>query len=138
MATTEHTVPGEPARPRPARQPYDQPGVTIGAAAVAAGAACALLLDFAHLPRLQPLTGLLQHLEETLERPVIDRTGLKGNYDIELSYLDASLADPTVAAQSPSTGQSLFIALQEQLGMKLESARGPVDVLVIDSVSEPN
>jgi uncharacterized protein (TIGR03435 family) len=90
-------------------------------------------------PRLngQPLTGLLQHLEETLDRPVIDQTGLKGNYDIELSYLDASLADPTVAAQSPSQGQSLFTALQEQLGMKLESGRGSVDVLVIDSVSEP-
>jgi uncharacterized protein (TIGR03435 family) len=92
-------------------------------------------------PRLngQPVTGLLQHLEETLERPVIDRTGLKGTYDIELSYLDESLADPSVSsnAQSPSKGPSLFSALQEQLGMKLESARGLVDVLVIDSASEP-
>ena len=94
-------------------------------------------------PRLngQPLTGLIQHLQEALERQVIDRTGLKGNYDIELSYLDESLADrssPRDVSKGTSTkGPSLFTALQEQLGMKLESARGPVDVLVIDSVSEP-
>jgi len=92
-------------------------------------------------PRLngQPLTGLIQHLEEALERPVIDRTGLKGTYDVELSYLDESLADPSVSsnAQAPPKGPSLFSALQQQLGMKLESARGSVDVLVIDSASEP-
>ena len=86
-------------------------------------------------PRLngQPLTGLIQHLQETLERPVIDRTGLKGNYDIELSYLDESLADKSAAAKGPT----LFTALEQQLGLKLESARGPVEVLVIDSVTEP-
>ena len=92
-------------------------------------------------PRLngRPLSGLIQHLEETLERRVIDRTDLKGNYDIELSYLDESLADrssPLPTSQS-AKGPSLFTALQEQLGMKLESVRGPVEVLVIDSVSEP-
>ena len=94
-------------------------------------------------PRLngQPLTGLIQHLEEVLERPVIDRTSLKGNYDIELSYLEASLADKSVAAtagQSVSKGTTLFAALEQQLGLRLESARGPVEVLVIDSVSEPS
>jgi uncharacterized protein (TIGR03435 family) len=71
---------------------------------------------------------------------VLDRTGLKGNYDIELSYLEESLADKSVAApagQSVSKGPTLFAALEQQLGLKLESARGPVQVLVIDSVSEP-
>ena len=95
-------------------------------------------------PRLngQPLSGLIQHLQETLDQPVFDRTGLKGNYDIELSYLDESLADrssPLAAAQGASPkGPSLRTALQEQLGMKLESARGRVPVRVIDSVSEPS
>jgi uncharacterized protein (TIGR03435 family) len=92
-------------------------------------------------PRLngQPLAGLIRHLEEALEQPVIDRTGLKGNYDIELSYLEESLADKSVAARAQSVpkGPTLFTALQEQLGMKLEPAPGPVQVLVIDSVSEP-
>jgi uncharacterized protein (TIGR03435 family) len=93
-------------------------------------------------PRLngQPLTGLIQHLQEALEQPVIDRTGLKGNYDIELSYLDESLADRSVAGtavSSASKGPSLFTALEQQLGMRLESTHGPVRVLAIDSVSDP-
>jgi len=90
-------------------------------------------------PRLngRPLTGLIQHLEEAMERRVIDRTGLKGNYDIELSYLDQSLADPSLPAAQALRGPSLFAALQEQLGMKLEAGRGPVEVLVVDSASEP-
>ena len=90
-------------------------------------------------PRLngRPLTGLIQHLEEAMERRVIDRTGLKGNYDIELSYLDQSLADPSLPAAQALRGPSLFAALQEQLGMKLEAGRGPVEVLVVDSASAP-
>jgi uncharacterized protein (TIGR03435 family) len=44
---------------------------------------------------------------------------------------------PGAERPADSAGASLFTALQEQLGMKLESSRGPVDVLVIDSVSEP-
>ena len=90
-------------------------------------------------PRLngRPLTGLIQHLEEAMERRVIDRTGLKGNYDIELSYLDESLADPSLPAAQALRGPSLFAALQEQLGMKLEAGRGPVEVLVVDSASAP-
>jgi len=93
-------------------------------------------------PRLngQPLTGLILHLEEALERPVFDRTGLKGNYDIELSYLDENLADKPVAgsaAKSVSKGPTLFAALEQQIGLRLESARGLVQVLVIDSASEP-
>jgi uncharacterized protein (TIGR03435 family) len=90
-------------------------------------------------PRLngRPLTGLIQHLEEAMELRVIDRTGLKGNYDIELSYLDQSLADPSLPAAQALRGPSLFAALQEQLGMKLEAGRGPVEVLVVDSASAP-
>jgi uncharacterized protein (TIGR03435 family) len=90
-------------------------------------------------PRLngRPLTGLIQHLEEAMELRVIDRTGLKGNYDIELSYLDESLADPSLPAAQALRGPSLFAALQEQLGMKLEAGRGPVEVLVVDSASAP-
>ena len=92
-------------------------------------------------PRLngQPLTGLIQHLEEVVNQRVIDRTGLKGNYDIELSYIDAKLVDrlSPSASQAPSNQPSLTNALQEQLGLKLESARGAVEVLVVDSASEP-
>ena len=92
-------------------------------------------------PRLngQPLTGLIRNLEASLQRRVVDKTGLQGNYDIELTYVDERLLSQVPGAERPadSAGASLFTALQEQLGMKLESARGPVEVLVIDSVSEP-
>jgi CNT family concentrative nucleoside transporter len=56
---TKDTVTGESAQPRPVRQPYDSRDAAIVGGAVAAGAVCALLANFAHLPRLQPLTGLI-------------------------------------------------------------------------------
>ena len=87
-------------------------------------------------PRLngQPIAGLVRTLEATLQRRIVDKTGLTGNYDIELSYLDESLAEPGVRT---SEGPALFTALQEQLGLKLESARGPVEVLVVEHAAEP-
>ena len=87
-------------------------------------------------PRLngQPLSGLIRTLEATLQRRVVDKTGLQGNYDIELTYLDERFQRQGADA---SGGPALFTALQEQLGLKLESARGPVQILVIDSASEP-
>ena len=93
-------------------------------------------------PRLngQPLAGLVRNLEASLQRRVVDRTGLHGNFDITLGYVDDNLlAQSSLRAAAPasSEGPSLMTALQEQLGMKLESARGPVEVLVIDSVKEP-
>ncbi len=66
-------------------------------------------------------------------RMVVDRTGLDGNYDIDLNYTP----DQGGPAWIPSDWPSLFTAVQEQLGLKLESTRGPVDVLVIDSVRMP-
>jgi uncharacterized protein (TIGR03435 family) len=71
-------------------------------------------------------------------RPVIDKTGLKGRYDFRLHFNPNPLsADPDTAANNPA-GPSLFSAVEEQLGLKLESSRGPVEVLVIDSVQQPS
>ena len=64
-------------------------------------------------------------------RKIIDRTGLKGQYDFTLKW--ASQRDPSEEAAGPS----LFSALQDQLGLKLESTNAPVDVLVIDSIEKP-
>ena len=93
-------------------------------------------------PRLngQPLSSLVRNLEASLQRRVVDKTGLQGNYDITLGYVDDSLLAQSslrTAAPASSEGPSLMTALQEQLGMKLEPARGAVEVLVIDSASEP-
>jgi uncharacterized protein (TIGR03435 family) len=80
----------------------------------------------------QPLTALTQFLMPLTERIVQDRTGLTGLYDWVLSY------DPGVRRPGRlNNGPDLFTALQEQLGLKLESARGSVEMLVIDSVDRP-
>ena len=62
-------------------------------------------------------------------RYIIDKTGLEGAYDLELEF---------TPDQSPdTTGASLFTAMQEQLGLKLDSQRAPVEVIVIDRVERP-
>jgi uncharacterized protein (TIGR03435 family) len=68
-------------------------------------------------------------------RMVIDRTGLTGAWDFELTYaVEARGADaPPVDPNTPS----LFTAIQEQLGLKLEPTKGPVEVLVIDGIEKP-
>src|SRR5262249_48060089 len=75
-------------------------------------------------------------LSMALDRVVIDQTGLKGNYNFELKWTpDESqprgLDSPDAAASDPS-GPSLFTAVQEQLGLKLEAKKAPVDLFTID------
>jgi uncharacterized protein (TIGR03435 family) len=71
-------------------------------------------------------------LAREVDRPVRDLTGLDGKYDIRLEFTER------MAVGLPSqSAPELFTALTEQLGLKLESARGPVEVLVIDSVERP-
>ena len=85
--------------------------------------------DFAR--NLGPFTG----------RPVVDKSGLTGVYDLDLTWTpDQGPPGPEgTAAAAPSSGDgvSLYTAVQEQLGLKLEAQRGPVDVLVIDSAQRP-
>jgi uncharacterized protein (TIGR03435 family) len=78
------------------------------------------------------------------DRTVVNRTGLKGEYDFLLKFRPeaggpmGTLAPPLSAAADPASDlATLATAVQEQLGLKLESARGPVQVLVIQSVSPP-
>lgn len=69
-----------------------------------------------------------------VQRPVIDKTGLEGEFDFELSWLN----DDRAAVTGDASGPSIFTALQEQLGVKLESARAPVTVVVIDGAQPPS
>ena len=73
-------------------------------------------------------------LQGLVDRPVVDRTGLTGTYDFDLRFAAAGLG-----AASPDAPNlpSIFTVIQEQLGLKLEPARSPVDVLVVDSVERP-
>jgi uncharacterized protein (TIGR03435 family) len=65
-----------------------------------------------------------------VESSVTNNTGLAGSYDLSLTWT------PDQARNSDDTGPSLFTALEEQLGLKLQAGRGPVDVLVVDSVDK--
>lgn len=84
---------------------------------------------------------LVTALSNQLGRPVLDRTGLKGNFDFKLEWTpDAAQAAPGADAPplpDPS-GPSLFTAIQEQLGLRLESQKGPVEMIVIDRVARPS
>jgi uncharacterized protein (TIGR03435 family) len=67
--------------------------------------------------------------EGTAGRVVVDRTGLHGYFNLEIEWTEDENATDKV---------SIFTAVQEQLGLKLESTNGPVDVLVIDHVERPS
>jgi uncharacterized protein (TIGR03435 family) len=69
-----------------------------------------------------------------LSRMVVDRTGLNGVFEFELRW---SPDDARATATAPNDSPSIFAALQEQLGLRLESRRGPVEFLVVDSVERP-
>jgi uncharacterized protein (TIGR03435 family) len=91
------------------------------------------------------ITTLVTILSRNLGRTVVDKTGLTGNYDFTLEYApeEGAAAQSGAAAGgaqpvSPSdSAPSIFTALQEQLGLKLESTKGPVDVIVIDHIEKP-
>jgi uncharacterized protein (TIGR03435 family) len=84
------------------------------------------------------MSSLASGLMRILDRPVTDKTGLTGTFDVELSWTPEPTMLPNGApapANLPGGGPSIFTALEEQLGLKLVSDRGPVDVLVIDGIN---
>jgi uncharacterized protein (TIGR03435 family) len=95
----------------------------------------------------QTVSSLASDLSRFVGRMVVDRTGLTGTYDVELEFApnpginvggrDMPHAPAGDAPATNSDGPSIFAALQEQLGLKLESTRGPVNVLVIDGAKKP-
>ena len=108
--------PGKPAPPPPCGSIQFGPGVMIARGA--------------------PMEWLAQALASVpvvsgFDRPVLDRTGVTGNYGFTLKFAPAQAANP-----DPDR-PSLFTALEEQLGLKLESTRAPIEVLVIDRAEKP-
>ena len=81
------------------------------------------------------LDELAQRLSPVARRMVINRTGLDGRFDYEVEFAPDN--NQAAADAGGDTGVALFTALQEQLGLRLEPARGPVDVLVIQSAERP-
>jgi uncharacterized protein (TIGR03435 family) len=79
-----------------------------------------------------------------VDRPVIDKTGLTGRYDIHLEYaitgpmrINGGEA-PDVTLPADTAGASMFSAVQSQLGLRLSSEKAPIDVIVVDSVERPS
>jgi uncharacterized protein (TIGR03435 family) len=85
------------------------------------------------------LISVLTRFVPGIDRIVVDRTGLAGTYDVDLTWRFEAQDEQTRALLPPPdpNAPSLFTALQEQLGLKLEPTKGPVDVLVIDRVEHP-
>jgi uncharacterized protein (TIGR03435 family) len=78
---------------------------------------------------------LAASLAAILRQTVVDRTGDAGKYDFELSWMP----DPGTSNNAvDSSGPSIFTALQEQLGLRLESQKGPIPILVIDRIERPS
>jgi bla regulator protein blaR1 len=93
-----------------------------------------------------PVSQLANFLSQNLGRTVLDKTGLEGNYDFEVTYTPDQIPAPPPVGAPPGApalppidpnGPSLPTALQEQLGLKLDATRGPVTMFVIDKVSQP-
>ena len=86
------------------------------------------------------LPDVARNLAPFTGRMVVDKTGLAGTFDLDLTWTPDQIPQgplpPGVAPIDPN-GPSIFTAVQEQLGLKLDSQRGPVDVLVIDRAERP-
>jgi uncharacterized protein (TIGR03435 family) len=76
------------------------------------------------------MAAFASYLAREMDRPVIDKTGITGEYDVALEW------SPEQA--EASSGPSIFTALEEQFGLRLESGKGPVEILVVDSVEKPS
>jgi uncharacterized protein (TIGR03435 family) len=91
---------------------------------------------------------LAVNLSNQIGSPVLDRTGLPGNYDFKLEWtsdlgrgsgsIGGSAAEPEPPLASDPEGPSVFAALQQQLGLRLERQKGSVKVLVIDRLEKPS
>jgi uncharacterized protein (TIGR03435 family) len=85
---------------------------------------------------------LAEKLAENLGRIVIDKTGIEGGFDIDLKWTPDDGTAPklngTAEPLTDASWPSIFTALDEQLGLKLESKKGPVDVIVIDHIERPS
>jgi uncharacterized protein (TIGR03435 family) len=75
---------------------------------------------------------------DRVDRPVVDRTGLVGGFDLNMEYQPDDPQSPGANPQPDQDGPTFQEALQEQLGLKLESATGPITDLVVDHVEKPS
>lgn len=83
-----------------------------------------------------PMPYLVKTLADQFNRPITDKTGRTGKYDFSLKYGTIRVSDGRPDESDPTP--SLEDAIQDQIGLKLESAKGPIQVLVIDHIEKPS
>ncbi len=84
-----------------------------------------------------PMTSIVGQLSSALESTVVDKTGLTGTFDFDLKWTPDD-AGPAKGDGSGESNVSIFTAVQEQMGLKLQPTKGPVDTLVIDHAELPS
>jgi bla regulator protein blaR1 len=128
----------DPSKPPPPPEPGKPPALGCGGMWISPDRVNAVGVPISQLPPV---------FSRILGRTVIDKTGLTGKFDIQAQWtpdqnqLQALAGGAQPDAQVPQfdpNGPSIFTALEEQLGLKLESQKGPVDILVIDHVEKPS
>jgi uncharacterized protein (TIGR03435 family) len=107
-----------------------------------------MMMNPGHLESTGTSIDMLAHLlSRQLGRTVVDKTGLTGNYDYKLDFTPDNMTMPMPGGAeggprpemgAEQEGPSLFTAVEEQLGLKLESTKGTVDVIVIDHIDQPS
>ena len=132
QAKQDGCIPGNPLNSPPPR-PGEKP--VCGQIRGSAGAAASI--D----GRQVTMSDLIRTLSAMVGRTVIDKTGYAGTFDVHLSFTRdealAGLGVPDVTTAPDPSSSSIFIALQEQLGLQLNGAKGPVDVIIIDHIERP-
>ena len=127
-------TPPDPNKPPPPLKPGERPNLGCGGAMMGLRSYKGVRV---------PVANLAPGLSRLLGRTVVDKTGLTGNFDIDVEWTpdETQALQPTPGIPAPPTsvaGPSIFTAFQEQLGLKLESQKGPVEILVIERAEKPS
>jgi uncharacterized protein (TIGR03435 family) len=104
--------------------------------------------EFTMMGYAVPTPTFARLLSNAMDRPVFDKTGLPGRYDITMKWADDENEPSVPATGQPSTATpskradffdgAIFTAIQQQLGLKLEPGKGPVEIIVIDHIERPS
>jgi uncharacterized protein (TIGR03435 family) len=128
------------AKGGPKLKPFVEPDRASGGSGGGGGGGMMRMMGRGHFEANGvPVAALANQLGQALGRSVIDKTELTGNYDFKLDWTpdenqQSHVGPPGGEAPPPSSadGVSIFAAVQEQLGLKLEATKGPVEILIVD------